>query len=209
MRIPDSIENCRICLDIGLAKSDTLKSDQKPYVYFNVEKYWKPDKVEVLLIAESPPCNGNQRYFYNPEVTEKRTNLRKEVLSRLHLEKLEDFRKEGYFLIDTIKCRLCKPIKKRMLLYQIAETCSQRFLIEEIRQLKPNTVFILGNTARLTLGKFPEFEELRRQKITSGYEAELSGYHVILCPYPGGQTKKYKDETNHAFEKLRFKERAE
>jgi uracil-DNA glycosylase len=127
--------------------------------------------------------------------------LRSEVLKRLNVKKLEDFKEKGYFLIDTIKCRICKPIKKKSL-YTIAKTCSKKFLKKEIRQMKPKIIFILGNTAKYALGELPEFKELKKVKITSGYKAELSGYQVILCPYPGGQTRKYENQISRAFREM-------
>jgi hypothetical protein len=62
------------CIDEGLASSDRLNASEKAYVRFDVEKTWKPDEVSVLFIAESPPWNGKQRYFYRQDVVENRTN---------------------------------------------------------------------------------------------------------------------------------------
>lgn len=201
--LSDKIGKCTKCVDRGLASSDRLKTHQKPYIHFHVERNWKPpDAVDVLFIAESPPCNGKQRYFYNPRVAERKTDLRREVLSRLELKRLEDFRHEDYFVIDTIKCRLCKPIKKKAL-YELAETCSRRFLLTEIRQLEPNTVFVLGDTARYALSQTTDFKELEKYKITEEFDACLSGYRVILCPFPGPQTRKWTNKIDRAFARLR------
>lgn len=201
MTLSDEIAACEKCIDLGLADPNRLKTHQKPYVRFEVEEKWKPGKVDVLFIAESPPCNGKQRYFYNPDVYKRKTDLRREVLSRLEPKELEDFRKDGYFLIDTIKCRLRKPIKKKTLC-KLAETCSRKFLFREIKQLEPNTIFVLGDTARYTLAQTTEFEELKKYKITDEFDAHLSGYRVILCPFPGGQTRKWTSEINRAFMNL-------
>lgn len=201
MTMSDEIRKCTRCIDLKLVSYDKLNADQKPYVQFDVERSWKPGKVDVLFVAESPPWNGKQRYFYNP-VAEKRINLRTEVLSRLNLNKLEVFNERGYFLIDTIKCRLNKSIKKKVL-YRIAKTCSQRFLLKEIKQLKPNTVFILGNTAKYALEQTADFEELVQHRITQDYDTNLSGYRVIVCPFPGGLTRKWTNEIDSAFMKIR------
>lgn len=203
MTLSDRIAKCTKCLDFRLAEPDILIARQKPYIQFEVEEKWKPpEKVDVLFIAESPPCNGKERYFYNPKVPERKTDLRQEVLSRLDLKRLKDFRKEDYFLIDTIKCRLCKPIKKKTL-HELAETCSRKFLFTEIRQLEPNTIFVLGDTARYALSQTPDFRELEKYKISEEFDAHLSGYRVILCPFLGGQTRKWENEINRAFAKIR------
>ncbi|MCW3984899.1 MAG: uracil-DNA glycosylase family protein [Candidatus Bathyarchaeota archaeon] len=104
--------------------------------------------------------------------------------------------------MDTIKCRLNKSIKKKVL-YRIAKTCSKRFLLKEIKQLKPNTVFILGNTAKYALEQTADFEELVQHRITQNYDTSLSGYRVIVCPFPGGLTRKWTNEIDSAFMKIR------
>ena len=206
MNLSDEVRKCSKCIDHRLAGSDRLNTHQKPYVQFNVERKWKPpDKVEVLFVAESPPWDGKQRYFYNPNVVEKRTSLRKEVLKYLNLNSLEEFKNKGYFLVDTIKCRLnkSKKIKTPLRVASISKTCAEQFLCREIEELKPRTIFVLGNTAKKALQRFFEFKELKEYKVTEDYDENLSGYRVILCPYPGGQTRKWADEINRAFAKIR------
>ena len=201
MNFSDEIRKCTKCVSLGIAGFDRLNTHQKPYVHFDVYRKWKPDEVEVLFIAESPPWNGKQRYFYNPNVVEKRTNLRKEVLKYLNLNSLEEFKEKGYFLVDTIKCRLKKRAPLRII--RISRTCVNQFLHREIEELKPRTIFVLGNTAKRALQRFSEFKELKEHKVSEGYDKNLSGYHVILCVFPGRWTiKKYKNEIEHAFAKI-------
>ena len=204
MNLSHEIRKCRKCIDLELAGSDRLNTDQKPYVRFDVERKWKPDRVKVLFIAESPPRDEEQRYFYNPYVVENRTNLRKEVLKFLNLEALEEFKDKGYFMVDTIKCRLnkSKKIKTPLRITSISKICVEQFLCREIEKLEPHTIFVLGNTAKKALQGFSEFKELKEHKVTNGYDENLSGYHVILCVFPGGQTRKYRNEIEHAFAKI-------
>jgi uncharacterized phage protein (TIGR02220 family) len=197
MTLTHEIEKCTKCENL---EDDRLGTDEKPCVKFQVETKWKPKNgINVLFIAESPPWNGKQRYFYNPDIVEKRTNLRKEVLRHLNLKTLEEFRDNGYFLIDAIKCRLNKKEKKNVPT-QVLQNCSAKFLQREITQLKPQTIFVLGNSAKRALQTLPKFWELKEQKVTGKYDKKTS--HVILCVYPGGQTRKYKNEINHAFSKI-------
>lgn len=205
MNLLAEIRKCIKCVNLGIAGSDRLDIHQKPYVKFDVERKWKPtDKVEVLFIAESPPWDGKQRYFYNPDVVEKRTNLRKEVLKYLDLNSLEEFKDKGYFLVDTIKCRLnkSKKIKNPLRITGISKTCAEQFLCREIEESKPHTIFVLGNTAKKALQRFSEFKELKEHKVSEDYDGNLSGYRVILCVFPGGQTRKYRNEIKRAFAKI-------
>jgi len=182
--------------------------EDKPYALFSVEEKWLPKRrINVLFIAESPPWNGKQSYFYNQAEDKKSTNLRKETLKRLNLS-LETFKHEGYFLIDSIKCRLNKQTKTRVP-YEVLKTCSAKFLSREIHNLKPKTIFVLGDSARKALKglqenpEFSEFKDLANHKITENYEKTLSGYRVILCVYPGGQTRKYESNIKRSFAKIK------
>ena len=190
---------CKKCLDLEF--SSRLNFVGKPFVKFQVEEIWKPKQVKVLFVAESPPWNGKQSYFYNQNQGDNRTNLRKEVLSLLNLKSLEEFKTKGYYLIDVIKCRLNKKVKKNIP-KEVIMTCSDQFLEKEIKQLKPKKIFVLGNTAKKALQRMLKFKELSYHKVTDNYEAGLSGYHIILSVYPGGQTRKYQNKIKEAFAKL-------
>jgi len=91
MTLSDEIRKCTKCIDLGIARSDRLSPHQKPYVNFGVERKWKPDEVRVLFIAESPPWNGKQRYFYNPSVGDESPGLRERVLKYLKLNSPQEF----------------------------------------------------------------------------------------------------------------------
>jgi uracil-DNA glycosylase len=201
MDLSDEIRKCTKCIDIGLVASDRLNTSRKPYVQFDVEGKWRPDKVKVLFIAESPPWNGKQRYFYNQTVVENRTNLQKEVREYLGLKSLEEFRSEGYFLIDAIKCRLNKSEKKSVP-RRVLRTCANKFLHKEITDLRPATIFILGNSSKHAVEEFSEFQDLKKHEIRDDYDKNLLGYRVILCPYPGAQTRTCINEIKRSFSKI-------
>jgi len=179
----------------------------KPYALFSVEENWLPKgRINVLFIAESPPWNGEQSYFYNRAEDKKSTNLQKEILKSLNLS-LDAFKHEGYFLIDSIKCRLSKQTHASVP-SEVLKTCSAKFLRREINNLKPKTIFVLGDSARKALqglqenSEFSGFKDLANHKITENYEKILSGYRVILCVYPGGQTRKFKLNIKRSFSKI-------
>ena len=204
MNLSDEIEKCTRCLDIGITGSSRLNTDQKPYVKFDVERKWRPSRVRVLFIAESPPRNRKQRYFYNPS-TDSKGGLRKEVLRYLDLQSLEEFRDKGYYLIDAIKCRLNKSsqLKSPLRLNKIVQKCASQFLLRETNELKPETIFVLGDSAKKALERFPEFQELKRHKITEEFDQKLNSHRVVLCVFPGGQTRLHTDKIKRAFDKIR------
>ena len=200
--LTNEIRRCTKCIDQRYANKDRLVTSEKPFVKFNVWKKWKPDgNVTVLFVAESPPWNGKQRYFCNLDVVEKRTNLRKEVLKYLKLESLKDFRTRGYFLTDAVKCRLNKS-RKPNVPSKVLKTCADYFLKREIIDLKPETIFVLGNSAKQALSRFPEFRELENHKITDDFDMNLSGYCVILCVYPGAQNGAHINQIKRSFAKI-------
>jgi uracil-DNA glycosylase len=208
MTLSEEIDACQECRN--LASYGRLETDDKPYLVFRVDKNWKPPdrSVNVLFIAESPPWdrNGKQPYFYN-DGDERHAGLRKEVLKHLNLEHLEEFRDKGYFLIDAIKCRLSKKDKSSVP-SAVLERCSSKFLGREIRVLKPKVIFVLGNSAKtalqglLVVTEFSDFKELINHKVTDEFDKMLSGYRVILCVYPGGQTRMHEQSIRRSFSKI-------
>ncbi len=206
MTFNDEIDACQECANLRCV--NRLKITEKPYVTSKVEEKWLPRKgVDTLFIAESPPWNGKQSYFYNAAETGKRTNLRKEVLRHMYLPSLEDFQDKGYFLIDAIKCRLNKKDKSNVP-SEVLKNCSAEFLDREIKSLKPKTIFVLGDSAKKAVQYlhhkigFSEFADLTKHRVTQDYDRVLSGYRVILCVYPGGQTRKHEANIRRAFSKL-------
>ena len=206
MSLTDEIAACQECINLDCA--DRLKTNEKPYVVFEVAEKWLPKgSVNVLFVAESPPWNGEQRYFYNTLKTGKRGGLRKEILKWLGLPSLDSFKNEGYFLIDAIKCRFNKSEKSNVP-KQILSKCSNKFLAEEIRSLRPKTIFVLGDSAKKALQGlyvFPDFAEFRSldvHKVTEDFDEQLSGYRVILCVYPGGTTRGFESNIRRSFSKI-------
>jgi uracil-DNA glycosylase len=209
MGIADKIASCQEC--IYSERAGRIKTIDKPYVFFQVDKKWLPKQgVKVLFVAESPPWNGERRYFYNTLSIGKRAGLRKEVLRWLNLPSIEAFKEDGYFLIDAIKCRLNKK-NYSSVPSEVLKKCSAKFLGEEIRIFRPETVFVLGNSAKKALENlqttsgFLEFGDLQSHKVTEDYDKMLSGYRVILCVYPGGQTRAFESNIKRAFSKLTTK----
>jgi hypothetical protein len=56
INLSDEIQQCGKRIDLGLVDAGRLNTLKKPYVQFGVERQWKPERVDVLFVAESPPC---------------------------------------------------------------------------------------------------------------------------------------------------------
>ena len=167
MALTRGINLCQECL--SFEGRERINPSEKPFVKYQVEQKWQRKPVEVLFVAESPPWNGKQQYFYNQDVYEKRTNLRREVLEHLELNSSEEFKGKGFALIDAIKCRLNKK-QKRSVPMKVLEACSARFLKREILELAPKVIFVLGNSAKQALQHLQEFRDLQHHRVTEEYD---------------------------------------
>lgn len=173
----------------------------KPYLRFQVEQKWRPSPVKVLFVAESPPWD-KERYFYKQDMTGNGTNLQKELFQYLNLSSLEEFKARGYYLIDAIKCRLNKRGGKEHIPQEVLSVCGTTFLLDELQELKPETIFVLGNSAKKALQNLPPFTGLASHRVTEGFDETLSGYRVILSVYPGGKTRGHAEQIKKAFSKI-------
>lgn len=197
LNLNQEIENCQQCRQCTTVKIDFT---EKPYVVFEVEKCWLPDRVKVLFLAESPPwCR--ERYFYKTDMTGNMTHLQKEVLGYLNLASLTEFRAKGYLLIDAIKCRLNKQTNQHVPT-PVLSNCTNLFLQKELNRFNPETIFVLGNSAKNALQMLPCFETLKNHRISEDFDGAIAGRRVIFCVYPGGKTRMYVKSIQRSFDKL-------
>ena len=145
----------------------------KPSLYFKARRF-RPSKIKVLFIAESPPSlrkgveKDLQPYFYNENFKTTGNTLRGVLLKVLEisnenpLQKLEKFRDEGYFLIDTMKCRISKKEIKRRYWKDLVIDCASTHLLDEIIDLGPERICLLGQTALEGVKTLAGFGVLRK-----------------------------------------------
>jgi len=143
----------------------------KPSLYFKAQR---PRKIKVLFIAESPPGlrkgleKDLQHYFYNENFKTTGNTLRGVLLEVLEisdknpLQELEKFRDEGYFLIDTIKCRVSKKEIERRYWKDLVKDCASTHLLDEIIDLEPEKICLLGQTALEGVKTLHGFGALRK-----------------------------------------------
>lgn len=145
----------------------------KPNLYFEAQRF-KPRKTKALFIAESPPPQKKelerdlQPYFYNKKCKTTGNTLRGVLLEVLGIyggnprQQLEKFRNRGYFLIDTIKCRISKRQIKGTRWSDLVKDCTSTHLLDEIISLKPEKICILGKWALEGIKTLPQFSILRK-----------------------------------------------
>lgn len=164
---------------------------------------WKPDRVRLLLIAESAPDDGgdlaNRRFFYDENLTG-RDGLFREVVRALYdaptlvsgrgakTPWLERIRTDGVFLIDlaTVPVNEFNASARAATLAQnVSETVSlvSHLAPEGIVLVKQNVFDLLERPIR---------------------EAGLPLLHDAMIPFPGsGQQKRFRERFAEATARLR------
>lgn len=151
---------------------------------------YRPKKVSLLLIAESPPSSGG--YFYAEETIGK-DHLFRETMKALELwpadrpmrkgcdkrPMLKQFRSLGFFLIDTCKLPVDKmPSSLRKLsTIQGASTLSHR-----VKELDPSRILIVKKTV---------FNPVRQALSLAGFEDRILNKRALPFPSHGNQ-KRYR-----------------
>lgn len=151
---------------------------------------YRPKKVSLLLIAESPPSSGG--YFYAEETIGK-DHLFRETMKALELwpadrpmrkgcdkrPMLKQFRSLGFFLIDTCELPIDKmpPRLRKLSTIQGASTLSHR-----VKELDPSQILIVKKTV---------FNPVRQVLSLAGFEDRIMNKRAMPFPSHGNQ-KKYR-----------------
>jgi hypothetical protein len=153
---------------------------------------YKPEQVELLLVAEAPPCTAD-RYFYFEDVMEQDSLFRyvcKGVLGSVssRAEKASDLdklQKAGVHLIDVSEEPIPDGARVRISNEQIES------LVDRCKKLKPNAVILIKSNV-----------------YDIAYNALANaGLNVINArmPFPGsGQQKKFETEFARALKLATF-----
>ena len=174
----------------------------KPSLYFKAQRF-RPRKIRVLFITESPPSlrkgleKDLQPYFYNENFKTAGNTLRGVLLEVLEisdenpLQELEKFRDEGYFLIDAMKCRVSKKEIERRYWKDLVKDCALTHLSNEIIDLGPEKICLLGQTALEGVKMLAGFGVLRKHDKISKCVGEVEyvkikdrSVEVILSFFP-------------------------
>src|SRR3989475_5666382 len=168
-------------LDIAFGTTQALKDK-----YTAARNKYKPNRVNVLLIAESPPSSGG--YFYS-ETTIGKDHLFRETMKALKFwpvdrpmrkgcdkqSMLERFRSIGFFLIDTCELPVDKlqPRQRRVSTIQGASTLPNR-----VRELNPIRILIVKKTV---------FKPARQSLIEAGLGDRDPNTQTLPLPPPARQ----------------------
>lgn len=166
---------------------------------------WKPERVRLLLIAESAPDDGgdasNRRFFYDEQLTS-RDGLFREVIRALYDNPtlvggpnaktpwLEKLKADGVYLIDlatTPVNEFTATDREVALARNVADT------VALVRELAP---------AGVVLVKQNVFDLLQQPVRDAG----LPLLHDEFIPFPGsGQQKRFRERFAHALDRLEAK----
>lgn len=195
--------------------------------------YRRPGRVKVLFVAESPPwAAGRQEvlrprdckrpdypYFWNDRYDTRHRRamaplsggLAENLFWLLGLdgesrrENLELFAREGFFLVDTVKCVFRKN-RKPTIPADLVRVSAREVLAPEVAALAPEYVVVLGTTALAGLREIEPYASALAGvgKITQTPPEDLFEKHRLLCvPYPGGHNRRYLDRIKSVFAAIR------
>jgi len=205
------IESCELCKGFSEKYSSSAKifTDSKPVIEYQSQK-WKPEKVKVLFIAESPPYFrkgrniGNDGFFYNDSEKQVMYGAPAPLLGTLSWnlfwlldiannqskkQKLYQFKKLACYYTDAVKCR-SERFNSKIILNRTVKFCAQH-LASEIADVKPNNIVVMGERALYGLKCFQPFkDEITSNSINELLEKTrkaplvLGNYQLFFIPLP-------------------------
>ncbi len=186
-QLEQKILDCILCLSLGI-NFEIEREENLRYAY-----QYKPEKVKILWIVESPPKSVPPRYFYRPELT-RFDSLFRETMKALNIPisnpkstALKEFQSRGNFLIDSMKCPADKS--NAHLKPQMRINCSS-ILKEEILSLNPENILIIkADVYDPVISLLKESDNLDPKKNVSD---KVLNKHSI--PFPGsGQQVRFRE----------------
>jgi hypothetical protein len=202
------LASCQSCRKFPTSSTLEKWEFQKPSVQFKTYSAWKPPYVKVLFLAESAP-GTSEGYFYDPEPNDDYgENLRTGLFQLLTInhplvaDSLKEFRDQGYFLSDGVKCRCDKGDRSHPPSI-LAENCGQTWLGREIDVLNPDKICTLGNTALEALGVVRGYEKAATAKAGRDCGTILEAKRpVLVWVFPSDRTSNYAKGKENVFYKF-------
>lgn len=158
---------------------------------------YKPEKINYLLIAETPPKSDSERFFYFENVY-KQDSLFLETMKLIYPEItkhldikdirkskkkfLEKFKDDGYFLIDSLKDPFDSKLSSRQKIKLLKN--GQQELLAEIKSLQKESFKVILISATVFKANY-EFLKLNNVSVVNN--------EYIDFPGSGGQ-KKYREK---------------
>lgn len=155
---------------------------------------YAPEKIKILFVAESPPwafVKDKHSYFYAPGQL-KHGGLSYPIISVLFKEKfytkehfLQKFMKEGFYLIDMVKCPINKLTKGEK--EKAIKSCA-KYLNEELHSLNFEKAIFVGKSSfkivknHLNLDfNYTAIPFLRFKKNVEGFKEGLKKALNVTC----------------------------
>lgn len=173
---------------------DMILSRPFPFELFEVYRNWCPSPTKLLLLAESPPReNYPVNYFYNASY---RGNLSNAVFGLFHIggaskaDQLMDFKlNRGYILVDTVKCAF--DTRSRHIPRSLVKFSGEKLVRNEIIDLMPTCILVLGITALIGLKSFAPFntcladiDSVFRGRGEPVISRTCGDIHAVISPFP-------------------------
>jgi hypothetical protein len=156
--------------------------------YSQARRNYEPEKIRVLLVAESPPSSGGYFYFNK---TIGKDHLFRETMKALHfwprnksmrsgIDKtpmLKKFQSEGFFLIDTCELPVDRlsPKERMIAIHREANGLASR-----TRRLNPTYVVVVKKTV---------YHSVRDAFIREGLDGKILNKKPLYFPSHGNQAK--------------------
>lgn len=193
---------------------DTTYLPCKEYLAYS--RWQPPETVVVLFLAESPPWSGKKNYFYNENYRppDGKRNLRSILFEKLDLrsneEGLTDFKAEGFFLSDSVKCVFRKRLStdtpgtgKKTIPDSLIELSVEKVLEEEVACIEPRIIFLLGKTSRKALRYIDRFNSALKDTCF-GDRVYADNVSIIYCPFLNERNlNRFETEIDKAFKELK------
>lgn len=222
--------SCQICNEFSkkYSSSATIFTESKPKLDYNSVK-WKPNKVKVLFIAESPPYfrkgrnSINDGFFYNSSEAQKMYGAPAPLLgtlswnlfwllgidnSQTKIQKLHQFKELSCYYTEAVKCRV-ERFNNKVILNRTVKNCSEH-LAREIGDLKPNNIVIMGERALYGLKCIQPFKDkITTNSINALLEATrnspliLANYQMFFMPLPIWRNRLFLDSIIEIFTQIK------
>jgi hypothetical protein len=154
--------------------------------YLAMRRRYRPDNVDLVIVAESPPAGGN--YFYNPDgkVSEP---LFAAMMLRLGFsptnkdDGLRKFQKRGWILVDATY----EPVNA------LTDTTRNKIIARDYRSLRDDLLELKPDrSVRVVLTKANVCQKLAPLLLADGFKVINNG---VAVPFPShGQQKKFAEK---------------
>ena len=223
------LHECQKCANHSdkYSSSAIIHTDLKPAVVYDSSS-WIPEKTRVLFISESPPFHNrkgkvlNDSYFYNWRESQRVFGAPSPLLgtlswnlfwllkinNKIHKkDKLTLFKDKAYYYTTAIKCRV-ERFNNKIICNKTAKNCSY-YLEKEIKNIKPNTIVVMGERALYYLKNCEQFaNQIVSNKVNELMELsmdnplKIANTNLLFIPLPQWRNRQHLESIQTIFSKI-------